>query len=155
MFPERMGRVILDGYLSGDEQGQLIASDASFAGIFQSCVDNKANCPGEALLEATYTLIERAKFQPIRLASNALFQSFGYLALKSAILGALYNVTTWPALALGLNGLFTRNQTQAAALATFYAGAETEVFQKDIRDIKLSSTKSHYGDNQSDDQMET
>ncbi|KAL8801968.1 MAG: hypothetical protein Q9200_006754 [Gallowayella weberi] len=131
MFPDRMGRVVLDGclnphdYYAGNDVEQTTNSDAGFDGFFEGCVTHPQSCAfakhgttAEELKDRFYNLLYSVKSKPYVVKSGNTSYIIDYSTLKGYIQGALYPVATWPTLALGLHGLLTLNDTAAQALAS-------------------------------------
>ncbi|KAL8754812.1 MAG: hypothetical protein Q9199_004083 [Rusavskia elegans] len=138
MFPERMGKVVLDGvlnpldYFSGRDISQLTATDLSFDGFFTGCVANPDMCAlaqltmdaGE-LSEKVYGLICHLKYNPFVTGPDAVSDIIDYTFLKNVIQSAINNPSTWPLFATGLHGLLTENITEARVISLFTAPQPT------------------------------
>lgn len=138
MFPERMGKVVLDGvlnpldYFSGRDISQLTATDLSFDGFFTGCVANPEMCAlaqltmdaGE-LSEKVYGLIYHLKYNPFVTGPDAVSDIIDYTFLKNAIQSVIINPSTWPLFSTGLHGLLTENITEARTLSFFTAPQPT------------------------------
>lgn len=126
MFPERMGKVVLDGvlnpldYFSGRDVSQVTATDVSFDGFFTGCIANPEMCVlaqlatnADALREKVYGLIYSLKYDPFVTGPDIVSDVIDYTVVKNAIQSALLNPSTWPLLATGLHGLLTENAIEA------------------------------------------
>ncbi|KAL8959521.1 MAG: hypothetical protein Q9193_003635, partial [Seirophora villosa] len=138
MFPDRMGRVVLDGvlnpldYFTGRDVSQVTATDMPFEGFFTGCVTNPEMCAlaqltldSHQLSNTVYDLIYRLKYEPFVTGPDAVSDIIDYTFLKNAIEPALSNPSTWPLLASGLHGLLTKNVTEARTLSFFTAPQPT------------------------------
>ncbi|KAL9014871.1 MAG: hypothetical protein Q9173_000489 [Seirophora scorigena] len=154
MFPDRMGRVVLDGvlnpldYFTGRDVSQITATDVSFEGFFTGCVTNPDICAlaqltldSHELSNTVYDLIYRLKYEPFVTGPDAASDVFGFSFLMSAILSALLNPFTWPVLASGLHRLLTENVTEALTLL-FLTAPQPTIFpnkgQEAVPAIRLS-----------------
>ncbi|KAI4199141.1 MAG: hypothetical protein LQ348_001932 [Seirophora lacunosa] len=138
MFPDRIGRVVLDGvlnpldYFTGRDVSQVTATDMSFEGFFTGCVTNPEMCAlaqltldSHELSNTVYDLIYRLKYEPFVTGPDAVSDIIDYTFVKNAIRSALLNPSTWPLLASGLHGLLTENITEARTLSSFTASQPT------------------------------
>ncbi|KAI4224594.1 MAG: hypothetical protein L6R36_004547 [Xanthoria steineri] len=138
MFPERMGKVVLDGvlnpfdYFSGRDVSQLTATDLSFDGFFTGCVANPEMCAlaeltskaGE-LSDKVYDLIYHLKYNPFVTGPDAVSEIIDYTFLKNAAYSAILRPVSWPLFATGLHGLLTNNVTEARTLSSLTAAQPT------------------------------
>ena len=131
MFPERMGKVVLDGvlnpfdYFSGRDVSQLTATDLSFDGFFTGCVANPEMCAlGELTSDAgelsdkVYDLFYHLKYNPFVTGPDAVSDIIDYTFLKNAAWSAIIRPVSWPLFAIGLHGLLTNNVTEARTLSS-------------------------------------
>ncbi|KAL8833711.1 MAG: hypothetical protein Q9176_007867, partial [Flavoplaca citrina] len=129
MFPNRMGRVVLDGivnpldYFSGRDVSLVTATDVSFDGFFTGCVANPENCAlaqltlnAQELSQIVYNLIYHVKFTPFVTGPDAVTDIIDYTVLKKAIQAALSTPAIWSIFASGLYGLLINNTTEARIL---------------------------------------
>ncbi|CAO1597589.1 hypothetical protein XANCAGTX0491_001396 [Xanthoria calcicola] len=138
MFPERMGKVVLDGvlnpfdYFSGRDVSQLTATDLSFDGFFTGCVANPEMCAlaeltsdaGE-LSDKVYDLVYQLKYNPFVTGPDAVSDIIDYTFLKNAAYSAIIRPVSWPLFAIGLHGLLTNNATEARTLSSLTARQST------------------------------
>ncbi|KAL8843503.1 MAG: hypothetical protein Q9170_000007 [Blastenia crenularia] len=129
MFPERMGRIVLDGcanphdYYAGIDVEQCTGSDSSFDGFFTACIAHPETCvlsevadTPEELKAKFYELLYSIKDEPFVAGSDASNDIFDYTAVKTVVTSALYSPILWPLLATGLHGLLTKNITAVLEL---------------------------------------
>ncbi|KAK7468368.1 hypothetical protein VKT23_002884 [Stygiomarasmius scandens] len=124
MFPDRVGRVVLDGcldmdsYFRNDLKNQMVDSDKAMQAFFDSCHSAGpetcafyASSPAEieANLETVYDTV---RTQPVPVFSGDTFGVITYDALRMVVVGALQQpANTFPQLAAGLAELSTGNGT--------------------------------------------
>ncbi|KAJ5602259.1 hypothetical protein N7510_011793 [Penicillium lagena] len=143
MFPDRMGRVILDGvlnpyeYYHGYDNQQLADNDEVFAGFCSACLEAPKLCPlaslassGPDLKEKLYQMLETIKYHPIPLGATLM----DYIEVKGTLFNDLYNPIDWPALSDVLYAVMNRNVTALAAYMRSQGGASTA--QDSLQGIK-------------------
>ncbi|KAK2001056.1 hypothetical protein LX36DRAFT_668266 [Colletotrichum falcatum] len=128
MFPERMKSVVLDGVVNphewyhGYDFEQTADADDIILEIFRACLERPEKCAlagqnatAEDLHEKFLDLVATSKLQPLILGISY----WNHVRMIAALRPALYNPQMWPALASWVDGLFSRNETQALeAVAT-------------------------------------
>ncbi|KAL9609847.1 MAG: hypothetical protein Q9167_005414 [Letrouitia subvulpina] len=132
MFPNRMGKAVLDGvlnpldYFTGRDVSQFTATDASFNGFFTGCVANPEMCAlaslstnARELSDKAYGLIYSLKYNPFVTGADVVSDIIDYTTVKTVIQSALILPSTWPILATGLHGLLTKNVIEARILSSF------------------------------------
>ncbi|KFA46167.1 hypothetical protein S40293_03790 [Stachybotrys chartarum IBT 40293] len=132
MFPERVDKVILDGVQNPHEYYHATAdfeewtdSDKVVSAIFHTCLDFPENCAlsqqgvgAEELEQQFWNLLWQIKYEPIIVGPFTV----DYDLMKLVVASCLYDSSTWPALALLLQGLFTgqSNEAMERVLSAFY-----------------------------------
>ncbi|TPX08569.1 uncharacterized protein E0L32_009908 [Thyridium curvatum] len=115
MFPDKIDRMVLDGvlnpheYFNGFEEEQFAATDATWTAMFKACVAAgpekcalaRRNATASELEEATYTLIETLKRDPIYYKTSIVDYNF----IKNVIVEFLYTPSGWPLLVAALDTL--------------------------------------------------
>ena len=134
MFPDRMGRVVLDGvlnprdYYAGYDLEQQTDTDKTWDDFFKGCLDNPDGCAlaqddttPDGLKQKIYDLLWKFKYQPVAIGSEAATDIIDYTVIKNVITFAMYNTMFWPPLADGLHGLLTGNYTAFIELPSLFA----------------------------------
>ncbi|KAH8903629.1 TAP domain-containing protein [Coniochaeta sp. PMI_546] len=132
MFPDRMGKVILDGvvnpfeYYHGYEIEKYVDTDKVFSGFVKGCVSAPENCAlagnnatAARLEKSLYDFLTHLKYNPLVLASTVV----DYSTVKGAIVNLLYSPGSWPLLASGLHGIITRNTTEVLEFKNLVEGS--------------------------------
>ncbi|KAL8691914.1 MAG: hypothetical protein Q9224_004072 [Gallowayella concinna] len=138
MFPDRMGKLVLDAvinprdYYAGRDVSGATASDRCFDGFITGCLANPQTCAlaqeatdARDLERKIYGLLDSIKYDPFVIGSDVVSGIIDYSVMKNAIFTALYNPVTWPLLAAGIQGILTKNATQAAKLMALNAPVPT------------------------------
>ena len=141
MFPDKMGKVVLDGclyphdYYAGNDVEQLTNTDASFDGFSTGCVAHPEVCvlaqhatTAKELKAKFYDLLYTIKYEPFVIRDGNPTSIITYNALKGFVQGAIYGPSTWPTLAMGLHGLLTSNATAALALKPLMPGQASTIY---------------------------
>ncbi|KAE8381941.1 TAP-like protein-domain-containing protein [Aspergillus bertholletiae] len=122
MFPERMGRLALDGvdnpfeYLNGYNAEAVVDVDKVFEGFCAGCFATPDLCPlaklysSAAKLEAAvYTMLEALKFNPIAIPETGGVVT--YSDVRGTIDEALYLPSSWPMTSEFIYYVLARNTT--------------------------------------------
>lgn len=138
IFPDRMGRIVLDGvlnpldYLSGRDVSQITSTDRYLDGFFTSCVANPDVCalaslvsPAEELSDKVYNLIYTLKNKPIVTGPVVPTDIIDYTFLENALQFAIIQPSTYPLLSTALHGLLTFNNTE---IKPFFAAPSPPIF---------------------------
>lgn len=128
LFPERVGRLVLDGALDPSLPGsaigaeQAVGFEASLRAFFADCAEQE-DCPYagtvDEMLADLGALLARVDRTPVRGADGRLL---GADTLLTAIIQSLYVPGTWPWLRLGLTELEDGDPTSVFAAADAYNG---------------------------------
>ncbi len=134
LFPENVGRFVLDGALDpsvpGSEVGliQLTAFEATLERYIDSCLAG-SSCPFRGTtaqaLDEVKGLLASLDAKPLRAADGRLL---GADTLATAILQALYSPDYWPYLTQALAGVQQGSADGAMFLADVYNGRETGAY---------------------------
>ncbi|KAA8650986.1 hypothetical protein EYZ11_004309 [Aspergillus tanneri] len=121
MFPNRMGKVVLDGvqnaheYLHGYDSQMSLDTDKVFYGFCAGCLAAPSLCPlakrynFPSEMEADiHNFLETLKVYPIEIPGAGVIT---YDMVKSIILGQLYGTNLWPELSTLLDFAILRNVT--------------------------------------------
>ncbi|GKU21146.1 unnamed protein product [Fusarium langsethiae] len=127
MFPERVGRIVLDGNLNADDYAastwlsSLIDTERSLANLFDDCVKSGKdecsladfhgkNTTGESLMKAFKEKLE------VAFAATASEEEQGEAyVLKQNIFNKLYTATSYPEIATKIEAFFKGNKTNDTA----------------------------------------
>lgn len=122
---------------------QLSDADKTFQSFCAECLRAPALCPLEAQAESAeelaskiHALIDEAKYQPV---SMGVLGPQTYSTIRTNIAAAMYDPSGFPSLALYLNAVLTRNETQLLAYLTRLASTTSS--KKPFPDYSPSSTK--------------
>ncbi|THV01226.1 alpha/beta-hydrolase [Dendrothele bispora CBS 962.96] len=148
MFPDRVGRVVIDGcldmdsYFRNDLKNQMVDTDKAMQAFFDGCHSagpeacaffNSSPSQIEANLEAIY---DSVCTQPVPVFSGETYGVITYDALRLVVVGALQSAN-FPMLAAGLAELSTGNGT--AIYQMFAEGlSETVAVTESMIAIKCS-----------------
>ncbi|WP_110588388.1 alpha/beta hydrolase [Microbacterium suaedae] len=134
LFPENVGRLVLDGALDpsvpGSEVGatQVEAFEQALRTYLASCLEG-TTCPFrgtvEQALDEISALLASLDRQPLVSADG---RELGGDALMTAVVAALYSEENWPYLTDALAGALDGDPTGAMFLADFYNGREGGVY---------------------------
>jgi hypothetical protein len=143
MFPERIGRMILDSNLRADDyattmwMSSLRDSERALANLFDDCVKvgsemcsladyHGKNTTGESLLrtfdEKFESLIRKSHDETNATKKEVILS--GAVGFKSFILNELYSASDYPSVVSRVEGLFTGNDT------AMFAPSEQEISSK-------------------------
>lgn len=126
LFPDRMGRVILDGvmnskqyYHSAGETEMLAATDATFEALLDACFETQDKCAlarkfdsVDDLKEALASFFEDLKYNPIPVfPSITLPFALDYSTVKSVVVSSLYRPGEYQNITRVLDGLLEGNTT--------------------------------------------
>ncbi|KAI7769382.1 hypothetical protein LZL87_014090 [Fusarium oxysporum] len=143
MFPERIGRMILDSNLSADDyattmwMSSLRDSERALANLFEDCVKvgskmcsladyHGKNTTGESLLrtfDEKFESLIRKSYDETNATKKEVILS-GAVGFKSFILNELYSASDYPSVVSRVKGLFTGNDT------AMFAPSEQEISSK-------------------------
>ncbi len=126
IFPDRVGRFVLDGALDpsvpGNEVGrtQVIAFEQSLHTYLETCLDG-SSCPFrgtvDQALDDVSSLLASLDARPL-VSSDG--RELGGDAMMTAIVAAMYNEANWPYLSEAFVGARNGDPTAAMFLADFY-----------------------------------
>lgn len=121
MFPNRVGRMVLDGVVDAADYSKtrwsknLQDAEAVVDWFYQSCYDAGFDCPlyaaqgPQAIKEVVQDLLQKLYIEPIPAGSDIITSS----ALKEELFKALYSpLNSFPSLASTISGILTGNYTQ-------------------------------------------
>ncbi|KAI1653441.1 alpha/beta-hydrolase [Daldinia decipiens] len=118
MFPDRIGRMVLDGVQNPHEYYHAQAdfeefrdADAEFSAMFTGCVAARENCAlakgnnktAAELEQAVWDLLDAVKYNPVPLKSFLI----DYTNVKSFLVQGLYDSSSWPGITSILNAVMT------------------------------------------------
>ncbi|KAE8343267.1 hypothetical protein BDV24DRAFT_33957 [Aspergillus arachidicola] len=125
MFPDRIGRVILDGVANPHEFYQnrdlqmLVDTDKVLTGFCEECVATPDKCPlardrsAAEIEEAIYELIDHVKFNPLLLPVAGTPVLVDYTTFKTQIFSVLYSPTGWDDFSTFLDNIMTGKLEEA------------------------------------------
>ncbi|OIW24664.1 hypothetical protein CONLIGDRAFT_636795 [Coniochaeta ligniaria NRRL 30616] len=145
MFPDRMGRVVIDGvvnpfeYYHGYDVEKYTDTDKVFSGFVKGCVAAPEACAlagnnvtAAQLEKSLYDLLEHLKYNPLVLASTVI----DYSTVKGAIFSILYSPYSWPLLATGLHGIMTRNASELLELVSLVGSSSDPLLNEYLAGIQ-------------------
>nr|POF26071.1 tripeptidyl aminopeptidase [Quercus suber] len=128
MFPEKVDKIVIDGvvnvqqYLAGRDIQALSSTDAVWEGFLSACISRPSLCSlakrdtsAKNLRRQIDDLLEQVQAQPLSLGPAPLSQLTANV-LQTSIVVYLYNTSTWPALASGLDLLLSPINNSSTAL---------------------------------------
>ncbi|KAF7547481.1 hypothetical protein G7Z17_g7696 [Cylindrodendrum hubeiense] len=153
MFPERMDKVILDGvvnpyeYYSNREVELYKDTDKVFSGFCVGCIANPDKCPlatgnitAPELEAEIYAFLDDLRHNPIVIPDPTRWYVIDYNMVKPLLHHLLYAPRVWPAAAVILNALITRNVKTIGAIAARLAAATAPLDAEAQFGIKCSDT---------------
>ncbi|KAE8370309.1 TAP-like protein-domain-containing protein [Aspergillus caelatus] len=130
MFPDRIGRVVLDGvanpheYQLNRDLQMLVDTDKVLTGFCEECVATPDKCPlardrtAAEIEEAIYELIDHVKFNPLLVPVAGTPTLLEYTTLKTQIFSVLYSPTGWDDFSAFLDNLMTGKLEEAGEYLT-------------------------------------
>lgn len=131
MFPERMGRMVLDGIVDADDYAatgwttNLQDNNKTWAKFFEYCFEAGPKCPlfdplahgPEDIRDRVDMFLADLQDNPIPLIQNGNAYLLTYFAMKANIHACLYYPNDlWPLLAIALKSLIDRDPSAAVSL---------------------------------------
>ena len=134
LFPERAGRLVLDGAVDPAVPGvnigatQAVGFESALRAYMADCL-NGQGCPFSGSVDDAMTdlgaLLASVDARPLR---NGDGRMLGADSLVTGIVAALYNQGNWQYLTLALDGALSGDANWAFILADFYYGREGGVY---------------------------
>ncbi|KAB8262181.1 TAP-like protein-domain-containing protein [Aspergillus pseudonomiae] len=152
MFPDRIGRVVLDGvanpheYQLNRDLQMLVDTDKVLTGFCEECVATPDKCPlardrtASEVEEAIYGLIDHVKFNPILIPVAGTPTILDYTTLKTQVFSVLYSPTGWDDFSTFLNNLITGKLEEAGEYLTKITSAPPSLDAEAQYGIKCSDS---------------